>query len=98
VHRKVHRTPYPQTFQWFLCTASAKQSCPPCIGVDRSHGPDAQNSSFLRREGAAWRKTAQKKSGRPRVFMDLYAPECGRIMYARLKSPWRIDPGRTLPG
>jgi hypothetical protein len=32
-----------------------------------------------------WRKTAQKRSDRLRVFMDLYAPQCGQIMCARPK-------------
>jgi hypothetical protein len=46
-----------------------------------------------------WRKTAQKRSARPRVFMDLYAPECGRIMCARPKLlPQWIGLRRTLPG
>lgn len=32
MHRKVHRNPHSLLFQWLLCTAQAKEPCPPCIG------------------------------------------------------------------
>lgn len=32
MHRKVHRNLYSLLLQWLLCTARAKELCPPCIG------------------------------------------------------------------
>ena len=47
----------------------------------------------MRHNKLHWRKTAQKKPGRSRVFMDLYAPEYGRIIYTEcIKKP---DPAKS---
>jgi hypothetical protein len=82
VHSKVHRIPRPFLFQWFLCTAQAKKLCLACIGF-----------AVMRPNNLQWRKTAQRRRGRSRVFMDLYAPECGRIICAIGSKGW----GGTLP-
>ena len=32
MHSKMRRNPYSLLFQWLLCTAQAKEPCPPCMG------------------------------------------------------------------
>lgn len=55
----MHRTPYPFSFQWFLCTEQGKRPYPTCIGV------------VMCRDSTLRHKTGTKQTVDPSCFHGL---------------------------